>query len=170
MAPVVLQLGGKQVLIWHCRIGPNALFLHMHNWALSLANPEAPGISRLVFTNQGSTRVPSPYLSRCHLALALSLSLSLSLFLSLLVFFCFLLSLASCSPFNQEAPIKCDVRRILYSWSFFLAGQGVRHIDSRGVPRCPRRCLQLVPWAAEERVPELVLSYSHTDEYLALSP
>ena len=41
-----------------------------------------------------------------------------------------------------------------------------KRLDSRGVPRCPRRCPQLVPWAAEERVPELALSYSHTDEYL----
>ena len=32
---------------------------------------------------------------------------------------------------------------------------------------CPRRCPQLVPWAAEERTPELALSCCHTDEYLA---
>ena len=31
----------------------------------------------------------------------------------------------------------------------------------------PRRGPQIVPWAAEERVPELALSHSHTDEYLA---
>ena len=31
----------------------------------------------------------------------------------------------------------------------------------------PRRGAQIVPWAAEERVPELALSHSHTDEYLA---
>ena len=31
----------------------------------------------------------------------------------------------------------------------------------------PRRGPQIVPWAAEERVPEVVLSHSHTDEYLA---
>ena len=31
----------------------------------------------------------------------------------------------------------------------------------------PRRGPQIVPWAAEERAPELALSYSHTDEYLA---
>ena len=31
----------------------------------------------------------------------------------------------------------------------------------------PRRGPQLVPWAAQERVPELALSHSHTDEYLA---
>ena len=31
----------------------------------------------------------------------------------------------------------------------------------------PRRGLQIIPWAAEERVPELALSHSHTDEYLA---
>ena len=30
-----------------------------------------------------------------------------------------------------------------------------------------RRSPQIVPWAAEERVPELALSHSHTDEYLA---
>ena len=30
-----------------------------------------------------------------------------------------------------------------------------------------RRGPQIVPWAAEERVPELALSHSHTDEYLA---
>ena len=31
----------------------------------------------------------------------------------------------------------------------------------------PRRGPQIVPWAAEEREPEVALSYSHTDEYLA---
>ena len=31
----------------------------------------------------------------------------------------------------------------------------------------PRRSPQIVPWTAEERVPELALSHSHTDEYLA---
>ena len=31
----------------------------------------------------------------------------------------------------------------------------------------PRRGPQIVPWAAEEWVPELALSHSHTDEYLA---
>ena len=31
----------------------------------------------------------------------------------------------------------------------------------------PRRCPQLVSWAAKERVAELALCYSHTDEYLA---
>ena len=31
----------------------------------------------------------------------------------------------------------------------------------------PRRGLQSVPWAAEETVPELALSHSHTDEYLS---
>ena len=30
-----------------------------------------------------------------------------------------------------------------------------------------RRGPQIVPWAAEERVHELALSHSHTDEYLA---
>ena len=34
----------------------------------------------------------------------------------------------------------------------------------------PRRGLQIVPWAAEERVPELALFHSHTDEYLAYHP
>ena len=33
--------------------------------------------------------------------------------------------------------------------------------------RGPRRGPQIVPWAAEERVLELALSHSHTDEYLA---
>ena len=40
-------------------------------------------------------------------------------------------------------------------------------LDYRRVPRCPRRWPQLVTWAADERAPELVLSYSHTDQYLA---
>ena len=31
----------------------------------------------------------------------------------------------------------------------------------------PRRGPQIVPWAAEERVPELALAHNHTDEYLA---
>ena len=31
----------------------------------------------------------------------------------------------------------------------------------------PKRGPQMVPWAAEERVSELDLSHSHTDEYLA---
>ena len=31
----------------------------------------------------------------------------------------------------------------------------------------PRRGPQIVPWTAEERVPELALSHSHNDEYLA---
>ena len=31
----------------------------------------------------------------------------------------------------------------------------------------PRRDPQIVPWAAEERVPELAFFHSHTDEYLA---
>ena len=35
-----------------------------------------------------------------------------------------------------------------------------------GVPG-PRRDPQIVPWAAEERVPELALTPSHTDEYFA---
>ena len=29
----------------------------------------------------------------------------------------------------------------------------------------PRRGPQILPWAAEERVPELTLTYNHTDEY-----
>ena len=33
--------------------------------------------------------------------------------------------------------------------------------------RGPRRGPQIVPWAAEERVPGLALSHTHTDEYLA---
>ena len=31
----------------------------------------------------------------------------------------------------------------------------------------PRRGPQIVPWTAEEKVPELALSHSHNDEYLA---
>ena len=31
----------------------------------------------------------------------------------------------------------------------------------------PRRGPQIVPWTAEERVPELALAHSHTDKYLA---
>ena len=30
----------------------------------------------------------------------------------------------------------------------------------------PKRGLQIVLWAAEERMPELALSHTHTDEYL----
>ena len=31
----------------------------------------------------------------------------------------------------------------------------------------PKRGPQLLPWAAEERVPELALAHNHTDEYFA---
>ena len=31
----------------------------------------------------------------------------------------------------------------------------------------PRRGSHIVPWAAEERVPELALAHNHTDEYFA---
>ena len=31
----------------------------------------------------------------------------------------------------------------------------------------PRRGPQIVPWEAEERVPELALAHNHTDEYFA---
>ena len=31
----------------------------------------------------------------------------------------------------------------------------------------PRRGSQIVPWAAEERMPELALAHNHTDEYFA---
>ena len=41
-----------------------------------------------------------------------------------------------------------------------------RDLILEGVPG-PRRGPQIVPWAAEEWVPELALSYSHTDDYLA---
>ena len=41
-----------------------------------------------------------------------------------------------------------------------------RDLTLEGFPG-PRGCPQLVPWAAEERVPELALSHCHTDEYLA---
>ena len=42
----------------------------------------------------------------------------------------------------------------------------VRDLTLEGFPG-PKRCLQLVPRAAEERVPELALSQGHSDEYLA---
>ena len=42
----------------------------------------------------------------------------------------------------------------------------VRDLILEGFPG-PRRDPQIVSWAAEERVPELALSHSHTDEYLA---
>ena len=42
-----------------------------------------------------------------------------------------------------------------------------RVLALEGFPGVQEDFLQLVPWAAEERVPELALSYSHTDEYLA---
>ena len=38
-----------------------------------------------------------------------------------------------------------------------------RDLTLEGFPG-PRRCPQLVPWAAEQKVPELALSHSHTDE------
>ena len=41
-----------------------------------------------------------------------------------------------------------------------------RDLTLEGFPG-PRRGPQIVPWASEERVPELALSHSHTDEYLA---
>ena len=41
-----------------------------------------------------------------------------------------------------------------------------RDLTLEGFPG-PRRGPQLIPWAAEERVPELALSHSRTDEYLA---
>ena len=41
-----------------------------------------------------------------------------------------------------------------------------RDLTIEGFPG-PRKCPHLVPWAAEERVPQLALSHSHTDEYLA---
>ena len=41
-----------------------------------------------------------------------------------------------------------------------------RDLTLQGFP-VPRRSLQIAPWAAEERVPELALSHTHTDEYLA---
>ena len=31
----------------------------------------------------------------------------------------------------------------------------------------PRRDHKIVPWTAEERVPELALAHNHTDEYFA---
>ena len=41
-----------------------------------------------------------------------------------------------------------------------------RDLTIEGFPG-PRRGPRIVPWAAEERGPELALSHSHTDEYLA---
>ena len=41
-----------------------------------------------------------------------------------------------------------------------------KRLGSRGVPRRPRGCPQLGPWAAEERVPELSLPHYHPDDYL----
>ena len=41
-----------------------------------------------------------------------------------------------------------------------------RDLTLKGFPDS-RRGPQIVPWAAEERVPELALFHTHTDEYLA---
>ena len=41
-----------------------------------------------------------------------------------------------------------------------------RDLTLEGFPG-PRRGPQIVPWAAEERVPELALAHNHTDEYFA---
>ena len=41
-----------------------------------------------------------------------------------------------------------------------------RGLSLEGFPG-PRRGPQIVPWAAEERVPELALAHNHTDEYFA---
>ena len=41
-----------------------------------------------------------------------------------------------------------------------------RDLILEGFP-CPRRSPQIVPWAAEERGPELALAHDHTDEYFA---
>ena len=41
-----------------------------------------------------------------------------------------------------------------------------RDLTLEGFPG-PRRGPQIVPWAAEERVHELSMSHSHTDEYIA---
>ena len=41
-----------------------------------------------------------------------------------------------------------------------------RDLILEGFP-CPRRDPQIVPWTAEERLPELVLAHNHTDEYFA---
>ena len=40
-----------------------------------------------------------------------------------------------------------------------------RDLTLEGFPG-PRRGSQIVPWSAEERMPELALSHSHTDKYL----
>ena len=63
----------------------------------------------------------------------------------------------------EEGWIWEQGRRYLNQGSHFRVG---RRLVSRGYSRCPRRCSQVGPWAAEERVPELALSHSHTDEYL----
>ena len=47
-----------------------------------------------------------------------------------------------------------------------LTMDGDRDRDTHWFPG-PKRDPQIVPWAAEERMPELVLSHSHIDEYLA---
>ena len=41
-----------------------------------------------------------------------------------------------------------------------------RNLIQKGFPG-PRRGPQIVPWAAEERVPELALAHNHTDDYFA---
>ena len=41
-----------------------------------------------------------------------------------------------------------------------------RDLILEGIPG-PRRGPRIVPWAVEERVPELALDHNHTDEYFA---
>ena len=41
-----------------------------------------------------------------------------------------------------------------------------KRLGSRVGPLCPQGCPQLGLWAVEERVPELALSRSQTDDYL----
>ena len=52
-----------------------------------------------------------------------------------------------------------------YQNNFTILGLA-RDMTIEGFPGT-RRGSQIVPWAAEERVPELALSHGHTDEYLA---
>ena len=53
----------------------------------------------------------------------------------------------------------------------YISTKGVSLVFTRdliihGIP-VPRRDPQIVPWAAEERVPELALAHNHADVYFA---
>ena len=79
-----------------------------------------PGQSRGYRHQQTGIYQSGQYLSSFTLYKQMPLGfLSLAFSLSLLVLFQFSFALScSRSPFNQEAPIKCDLRSILDSWSF----------------------------------------------------